>query len=132
MPDEIRLPREGMSTLSAAFTRSYVEKIIRGIKSLRDKGKPEDQILKTLRDQLTDLDPFSLERVYKISLGETIPDDFAESMIAKETEIKPGTWKLEVKLVPPGVEMGTIVHHRGRACCVVRRDGAMVQLKALP
>lgn len=130
--DELQIPKEGLSTLSAAFTREYVEKIIRVLKQLREKGTSEAAIrLKIDHELKNSVDAFSRRRLYDMSRDLAIPDDFAPDAIVEERETKPGSFVVKVTKTPAGFIPGTLMHHRGKCCCIVRLEGQTLHLKTV-
>ena len=125
---EIQKPREGMSTLSAQFTRKYVDKVVSAIKDLRTGGMAETKIYEKMRGELKHLDEHTLRRIYDKSLGKPISDDLTEKMIAERKEVKSGTIQVTLKTETP-FGIGSILQIDGDDWCVTQRREKTLTLK---
>lgn len=131
MTDDLQLPKEGLSTLSASFTRDYVEKVLKALKQIRDHGTSEADILRKMEREMRDMDAFSRRRLYEMSRGGPIPDDFPPDAVVDQREPKPGSFVLTVKQVPKVFVVGTLIQHAGKCCCIVRLEVQTLHLKAV-
>lgn len=130
-PKEIRRPREGMSTLSAQFSRRMIDKVVAAIQDLRLKGKTEHEILQKMRTELRHVDEHTLQKLHAKSLGLKIADDFTAGQIAGRREIKSGTLAVKLKKEPEWLTVGSIVHLDEEEWVVTARGAVELTLKRL-
>lgn len=129
---EIRPPSEGLSTLSAQFTASYLRKLTGVVRAFREKGMAEEGILKKLQAGLPDFDERTVHGIYLRSLGRPVPDDFPAENVASETEEPRGGLVLDLREAPKMYKTGALVSYKGKDYCVVRMLGPRVWLKIVP
>lgn len=130
-PKEIRRPREGMSTLSAQFSRRMIDKVVAAIKELRQKGRSENEILAKMRTELRHVDEHTLQKLHAKSLNLKIEDDFTASQVVSRREIKSGTLGIKLKKEPEWLTIGSIVQLDGEEWCVTARGETDLTLKRL-
>lgn len=111
--DEIKMPKEGLSTLVTQFTKRELDRLGRVITSLREKGDSEEKILGVMREQLKRFDAHTLQRIYARSLGKALPDDFEAGNVVKETEVKKNTIVLEVHEMLGQIDQQSLVLYKG-------------------
>lgn len=131
LADELKRPREGLSTLSAQFTRRYMEKVVAAVRELRDSGMSEVRIFEKMRAELKHVDEHTMRRLYDKSLNKTVPDDLVADQVASRQEIKPGTLELEMKSLTLPLTLGSIVQYEGIDWVVTQRRGLALSLKAI-
>lgn len=127
--DDIRMPREGMSTLVTQYTRKELDRLANVITQLRARGQSEDTILGMMRQQLTNFDPHTLQRIYRRSLGLAIPDDFEPGNVKSLVELKSTTVRLEVHEVIGHLRPMSLVQFRGGDWFVQSLEGSTYTLK---
>jgi hypothetical protein len=131
MADELQLPREGMSTIGAQFTKSAVSKVLQAVKKLKDQGFNELAILDKMKKELPFFHPHTVRRLYDKSVGNPIEDDFREADVVSEKELKPGTIELALKAAAPGIERDCLIQFRGGDWYVAKVTGATYLLKKI-
>lgn len=131
MSDELRLPREGLSTIGAQFTKSAIVKILLAVRKLKNEGWPEPQILEKMRKELPHFHPHTLKRLYDKSVGNPVEDDVRAEDIVAERTIKDRTIEIDLKLVPKGIEADCLIQFRGEDWYVARVRGNTLLLKNL-
>lgn len=131
LTDELKKPREGLSTLSAQFTRRYMDKVVSAVRELRQSGMTEVRIFEKMRSELRHVDDHTLRRLYDRSLDRTVPDDLTAEQVAARREIKPGTVDLELRRLELPLTIGSIVQYEGVDWIVTQRRELTLSLKAI-
>ena len=129
--DELKRPREGLSTLSAQFTRRYMDKVIAAVRELRQSGMSEVRIFDKMRAELKHVDDHTLRRLYDRSLDKTVPDDIVAGQVAARHDVKTGTVDLELHALALPLTLGSIVQYEGVDWVVTQRRDLKLSLKAI-
>ena len=133
MTDEIRLPRETMTTLGAAFTKDALVKVKRIVQKLQDAGKSEKEILSIMRHDLPDFPSATRNRLYALAVGRKVADDFKSGEVTDQKAVKKDTLEVQLKAPRPDLVSGSLVHYLGADWYVSRiyTDGDRFVLRRL-
>lgn len=131
MADELKLPREGMSTIGAQFTKSAVAKVLAAVKKLKEQGFNELTILDKMKKELPFFHPHTVRRLYDKSVGNPVEDDLKTENLVSEKEVKPGTFEIVVTAPLPGIERDCLVQYKGNDYYVAKASGTTYLLKKI-
>lgn len=131
MSDELQLPREGMSTIGAQFTKSAVNKVLQAVQKLKAQGFNELVILDKMKKELPFFHPHTVRRLYDKSVGNPVEDDIKASDVTSEREVKPATFEIVTTAPVPGVERDCLIQFRGHDYYVAKITGSTYLLKKI-
>ncbi len=131
MSDDPVLPREGFTTLGAAFTREALEKVRRVVLVLSSQGRTEAQVLQLMKKDLPDFGEAGRKRLYDLATGARIPDDFSKDDVASQKAVKKDTLEIELKSPPADLASGALVRWLGTDWVVARLEGPKLLLRKL-
>jgi hypothetical protein len=127
--DELVIPDEGYSTLVIQYTKRELDRLRLVITHLRQRGQSEESIRAEMQKKLVRFDAHTLDRIYRRSLGESLPDDLAADNIVSEAPVKANTIAVEVRELLPQLHPHSLVQLRGEEWFVQRIEGKRYILK---
>lgn len=131
MSDPPPLPREGFSTLGASFTREALDRVRAVVGTLRDQGKGSKEIVELMRKDLPDFPEMTLRRLYDLSTGKKIADDFAKDEVAEQKAVKKDTLDVRLKAARADLVSGSLVRWLGADWYVARLQGERLVLRKI-
>jgi hypothetical protein len=111
--EELRKPREGITSMGIAFTLEMGRKIMDGVRRLAAEGWSETRILAKMREDVHGFSPHTLKRLYDMATGKPIRDDFQQSEIVSQKATAKHTFELELLRTRPEIPVGSIVRFMG-------------------
>jgi hypothetical protein len=131
MGDEIKLPREGLTTLTIAFTKKSIAKITDTVRSLQKQGWDEEKILERMRREMPSFDPHTIRRLYALASGQPVNDDFAREEITSQKAVAENTFELQLAKTRPDLPTGAVVRFLGADWCVKRASGTTLEIRRI-
>jgi hypothetical protein len=131
MAEEIRLPREGMSTIGAQYTRVYLERVLAAVRKLKDQGWPEPRILDKMRAELHSFTEHDIKRLFDLAVENPVEDDVPAADVQAERTIKEGTVELDVARIPKFAEVGSLLRFQGSDWYIAGKRASTLVLKKI-
>ncbi|MGD0091579.1 MAG: hypothetical protein ABSE73_16805 [Planctomycetota bacterium] len=120
---------EGVSTLTAQFSRRVLERIVRTIQRERARGVPDDKIARAMERDLSGYDEHSRRLLLRLASGGLLSDDFPPETVAGSEQLKSNTLLLTLTAAPSGIKTHSIVHYQGREWLVAACEKNCCKLK---
>ena len=112
MSDDLKIPEEGFSTLSAQVTRESVDVAVRAVNQLLQAGMSETEIKAMMTEEMNEQSQFTINRIYDMAIEKEIPDDFPEENVVSSEAPKLNTLLVTVSETHPDIRFGTLAHHQ--------------------
>ncbi|MCZ7647792.1 MAG: hypothetical protein M5U26_21465 [Planctomycetota bacterium] len=121
-----------MGTLMAQMTRQWVDKVVKVIRSEREKGVPFAALNRSLKQGLPNFDAHTRQRLLDLASDLELADDFAQESIAKSEQLKPNTIRITLA-APPEADLGiySLIRFHGAEWLVTEQQGDVWTLKLL-
>lgn len=131
MSDGPPLPREGFSTLGASFTKEALDRVRGVVGRLQEQGKTPKEIVELMRGDLPDFPESALRRLYDLSTGRKIADDFGKDDVAEQKALKKDTLEVRLKSARADLVSGSLVRWLGADWYVARLEGDRLVLRKI-
>lgn len=111
--DELEMPAEGFVTISIAFTKDQMDRILQAMRKLQAEGWPEPAVLAKIKASVPNFSSVSIKRLYDIAVGRPVPDDFKPQEIVSQHAVAKDTFEIELAANRTDIFPGAVVRFLG-------------------
>ena len=133
MDDRFKLdkPDEGLQTLVGQFSVLRVDHTIAKAQEMRNREKPKEEIQAFIAESHPNLDPGSLRKIYRLSLGLSPRNDFEPHDVAEERKTDESSREVRLEEPQPDLQEGGLVFYKGQRWVLTSLRGKTLTLKRI-